>query len=262
MDDQNMTEGQRRRRADLVNAFSRRAWQPSERPNVVPRLLAGGAALVVVAGGAVAVGALTSQSHKHRTSAAADTVPPGAGRQSPSGVPIPAPPTQTPIPTPTASPTKSGGPKASKSAKHSAPAKHSASSAPALRHAEVRAASNEAPLGGGPPWTTLVLHAPYTLQPGKSVRTNRIALTMETGGDLVLRDKSNNVIWSTGTNRPGAHAILQTDGNLVIYSSGNRAVWGAGCWGHDNPRMVLQADANLVIQDKSGKPIWATDTWR
>ncbi|WP_285576554.1 hypothetical protein [Actinoallomurus iriomotensis] len=64
------------------------------------------------------------------------------------------------------------------------------------------------------------------------MRTNRIALTMETGG------------------------------NLVIYSSGDRAVWGAGRWGDDNPRMVLQADANLVIQDKSGKPIWATNTWR
>lgn len=135
-------------------------------------------------------------------------------------------------------------------------------SASRRKRAGTKAASNELPLAGGPPWTSRVLHAPYVLRSGRTVRTNRIALTMQTDGDLVLRDKGGKVIWSTGTHRPGAHAILQNDGNLVVYTASDRPAWGAGCQGHDHPTMVLQADANLVIKDKNGTPVWATDTWR
>jgi hypothetical protein len=214
----------------------------------VPRILAGGVALIVVCGVVLAVSALTSHSHKDRTTAAAaNTLQPGYRQQLPPGVFL----STSPIPTP--SPSKSRKPKVVASPKPSAPPR---------KHVKVKAASNALPSAGGPPWTTRVLHAPYVLRSGRTVRTNRIALTMQTDGNLVLRDKRGNPIWATGTNRPGAHAILQNDGNLVIYSTGNRPVWGAGCQGHDHPTMVLQADANLVIRDKNGKPTWASDTWR
>lgn len=89
MNDQNTTEQRRRQRADLVNAFSRRAWQPSERPQLGPRLIAGGAALILVAGGAFAVGALTSYDHRTaaeqraRMAAMSRTATPGPVVQTP-----------------------------------------------------------------------------------------------------------------------------------------------------------------------------------
>ncbi|WP_433174872.1 protein kinase domain-containing protein [Actinoallomurus sp. CA-150999] len=154
---------------------------------------------------------------------------------------------------PTVSPSKSRKPQAAASTK---------SSVPHRKPADAQTASAELPSAGGPPWTTRVLHAPYVLTPGSSVRTNRIVLTMQTDGNLVLRDKSGKPIWATGTNRPGSHATLQTDGNLVISTTDNRPVWGAGCQGHDNSTMVLQPDANLVIKDKNDSAIWASNTWQ
>ncbi|MCO5969097.1 RICIN domain-containing protein [Actinoallomurus soli] len=103
MDDQNTPERQRRQRADLVKAFSRRAWQPSERPNAVPRILAGGVALIAVAGGAFAIGAVTSHHSKtaaeQRTRMAAMTGP--GATQSPVVTQVPTL-TPTPLPTPAA----------------------------------------------------------------------------------------------------------------------------------------------------------------
>src|SRR5262249_19558236 len=137
-------------------------------------------------------------------------------------------------------------PSTSKSRKPQAAAS-TKSSVPHRKPAEAQTASAELPSAAGPPGTTPPRAAPDVLAPGSSVRTNRIVLTMQTDGNLVLRDKSGKPIWATGTNRPGSHATLQTDGNLVISTTDNRPVWGAGCQGHDNPTMVLQPDANLVI---------------
>lgn len=64
MSEHNSPERQRQERAKLVNAFSRRAWQPSEQPQVGPRLLAAGIAVVVIAGAVFGIGALTTYDHK------------------------------------------------------------------------------------------------------------------------------------------------------------------------------------------------------
>lgn len=97
MDEQNTTEQQRRQRADLVDAFSRRAWQPTERSKVGPRILAGGAALIVVAGAALAVGAATSHRHDRPTD---ERARPAAmtGTALPTLVPTPTPATPSPKP--------------------------------------------------------------------------------------------------------------------------------------------------------------------
>lgn len=254
MNEQNTTEKQRRQRADLVTAFSRRAWQPSERPQVGLRVLAGGAALVVVAGGVFAIGALTSYDHKSsvdkraRMAAMART-----GKASPAPAMVPTSPTvSTPSPSPSARPKHI--PKAGKSGKPKISAEA------ASHHGARSSSSNEMPSAGGPPWRSLVLHAPYVLRSGKTVRTNRIALTMRSSGDLVLRDKSGKVIWSTGTHGSGLYTEFQADGNLVVYASQRRVVWAAGPVGYDGATLVLQGDANLVIVDRNGSPVWGAGT--
>jgi hypothetical protein len=62
--EQNPNEQQRQERANLVNAFTRRVRQPSEQSRLAPRILAGGVALVLVAGAAFGVGAMSSYNHK------------------------------------------------------------------------------------------------------------------------------------------------------------------------------------------------------
>ncbi|MCO5999590.1 carbohydrate-binding protein [Actinoallomurus rhizosphaericola] len=68
MSDLKENERRRQERAELVNAFTRTAWQPSSRPQLGPRVLAGGAALIVVAGAAFGLGAMASYHHKQDAS--------------------------------------------------------------------------------------------------------------------------------------------------------------------------------------------------
>ncbi|MCO5969096.1 carbohydrate-binding protein [Actinoallomurus soli] len=68
MSDLNENERRRQERADLVNAFTRTAWQPKSQPQVGSRVLAGGAALVLVAGAAFGIGAMVSYRHKQAAS--------------------------------------------------------------------------------------------------------------------------------------------------------------------------------------------------
>jgi hypothetical protein len=83
---------------------------------------------------------------------------------------------------------------------------------------------------------------------------------MRSSGDLVLRDKSGKVVWSTGTHGSGLYTEFQEDGNLVVYASQRRAVWAAGPVGHEGSTLVLQGDANLVIIDRNGSPLWGAGT--
>lgn len=104
MSDDKSIEQRRRRRADIVEAFSRRAWQPSEHPGVGRRLLAGGVALIVVVGVVVAIGALTSyeerRSDERRARAAGipGTALGTSGAVSPSPSPTSASPSRKPGP--------------------------------------------------------------------------------------------------------------------------------------------------------------------
>ncbi|MDN3354820.1 hypothetical protein [Actinomadura sp. DC4] len=230
---------------------------PPDRPKktVLAGVAIGGA--VVLAIPILLIGRGSHDHKKEPAAAAAATVLPGDGQQP--GAFTSASPTVTP--TPTVSKKKKDKPKASKSATPKTSPKAS-SKAAGDHKVRVQSVSNQKPLAGGPPWKSLRLHSPRDIYPGKTVRTNRIALTMQAGGNLVLRDKSNKVIWSTGTHTAGVYAELQTDGNLVLYAGDRHAVWAAGCFGHNNPTMVLQSDGNVVILDSGGHPIWATGTNR
>jgi hypothetical protein len=64
LSDQSESEQKRQERAKLVSAFNRRAWQPSVQSQFSRRVLAGGAALIVVAGAVFGLGALSSYNHK------------------------------------------------------------------------------------------------------------------------------------------------------------------------------------------------------
>jgi hypothetical protein len=224
---------------------------PPDRPKkpVLAAVAIGGA--VVLAIPILLIGTGSHDGKKHRTAPAADRVLLGDGQQPPPGAFV----SNSPTPTPSASPSEKHKAKASKKATPTPSSKPSASA-----RARSRSVSNERPSASAP--RSRVIHAPWDLYPGHTVRTSRIAMTMQSGGDLVLRDKSNKIIWSTGTHRSGAYAEFQTDGNLVLYTGDRRVVWAAGSNGHDKSTMVFQADYNVVIIDHGGHPVWATGTYR
>jgi hypothetical protein len=226
---------------------------PSDRPRkpVLAAVAIGGA--VVLAIPILLIGTGSHDGKKHRTAPAADRVLLGDGQQPPPGAFVSNSP--TPTPTPSASPSEKHKAKASKKPTPTPSSKPAASVG-----AQTRSVSNERPSPSAP--RSRVVHAPYDLYPGHTVRTSRIAMTMQNGGDLVLRDKSNKIIWSTGTHRSGAYAEFQTDGNLVLYTGDRRVVWAAGSNGHDKSTLVFQADYNVVIIDHGGHPVWATGTYR
>ncbi|MGH3375159.1 MAG: hypothetical protein ACRDP6_10495 [Actinoallomurus sp.] len=229
---------------------------PPDRPKkpVLAAVAIGGA--VVLAIPLLLIGTGSHHGKKHRTTAAADTVLPGDG-QLPSGAYTSTSPSPSGTPTPShsASP-KHSKPKASKNAGSKPSAKASVGT---LAHRQ-GVPSSQRPLSGGNPFA-LEVHAAYDINPGKTLRTNRVALTMQSNGDLVLRDTSSKIIWSTGTHHSGSYAEFQTDGNLVVYFNGRQAVWASGTPGHQGATLVLQADDNMVIFNGQD-PIWASGTNR
>ncbi|MER8186558.1 hypothetical protein [Kitasatospora sp. NPDC094015] len=103
------------------------------------------------------------------------------------------------------------------------------------------------------------LGAVFELEPGRSIRSARAMLLMQSDGDLVIYDEFGRVRWSTGTAGRGRTARFQQDGNFVVYSGAGRAEWSSGTYGHPGARLVVQDDGNVVIYDQ-GQPVWATGT--
>ncbi|GAA4265820.1 GH25 family lysozyme [Frondihabitans peucedani] len=66
-----------------------------------------------------------------------------------------------------------------------------------------------------------------------NTRTNGLkgsAITLQSDGNLVLRDTAGKVRWLTKTSKAGAGCTLslQSDGNLVLRNKAGKAVWSAG----------------------------------
>ncbi|MEV5754650.1 hypothetical protein AB0L00_43160 [Actinoallomurus sp. NPDC052308] len=242
---------------------------PPDRPRkpVLAAVAIGGVVLLAVP--ILLIGTGSHHAKKHPAAATADRVLAGNGQQPLPGAYTSMSPSATPTSTPSAhathkpAATKSAEPKAAGKPSPSthAPRAHAAQkSGPSTKTARKGVPAGEKPMSGGNPWA-LEVHASYDLNPGKTLRTNRLALTMQTGGNLVLRDTSGKIIWSTGTHHAGAYAEFQTDGNLVVYINGRQAIWASGTPGHNGATLVLQADYNLVIYD-GHNAIWATRTNR
>ncbi|MFJ1794080.1 glycoside hydrolase domain-containing protein [Kitasatospora griseola] len=117
------------------------------------------------------------------------------------------------------------------------------------------------------------LSAGRRLDPGRSIRSGTVALTMQEDGDLTLRQRDDGrLLWSSRTGgHPGAYAVQQDDGNLVVYDVreggpwAGAALWSTGTWNSPGAYAVLQDDGNFVLYRRGGGPatggaVWATGT--
>ncbi|PJN23577.1 glycoside hydrolase domain-containing protein [Kitasatospora sp. CB02891] len=117
------------------------------------------------------------------------------------------------------------------------------------------------------------LSAGRRLDPGRSIGSRTVTLTMQGDGDLTLRQRDGGrLLWSSRTGgHPGAYAVQQDDGNLVVYDVrdggpwAGAALWSTGTWNSPGAYAVLQDDGNFVLYRRGGGPAtggvaWATGT--
>jgi hypothetical protein len=91
--------------------------------------------------------------------------------------------------------------------------------------------------------STIRMNAGQRLDKGQKIEVaGKAYLTMQTDGNLVLYNATNQPKWASGTNGKAAtHAIMQTDGNLCIYNN-TTYVWDAKSNGVSNS--YLEIDPN------------------
>ncbi|MGW1004772.1 hypothetical protein [Streptomyces sp. NPDC002520] len=107
---------------------------------------------------------------------------------------------------------------------------------------------------------TKVLHGTYVIGRGHSVATNRISLTMQQNGNLVIFDANGRARWSAGTSGRGDRAVFQGDGNLVVLAADGTTVWSSRTDGNPGAQLVLQNDGNVTIQAADGRFLWGSGT--
>lgn len=189
---------------------------------------------------------------------------------APPVVPTPVLPWGTPSDPPAEDPAPSekpeaGGPKPAQSPSDTADSDPSPKAAPAPKREHVKPVRQTRPApqrtakAATPNWGTRTVHGTHVLKPGQNVHSNRMRLSLQTDGDLVLRDEHGKAVWSTGTHASGTHVVFQGDGNLVLYSSTNATLWSSRTDGHDGAVLVLRANGDMaIIQGRS--VLWHTNT--
>lgn len=90
--------------------------------------------------------------------------------------------------------------------------------------------------------------------------------TMQTDGNLVVRNGSGSAVWSTGTAVAGSTLALRSDGNLQVRAPNGAVLWQSGVTGVGSERLVLGGDGVLKIYSgtwsgtrrlNATKAIWA-----
>jgi hypothetical protein len=96
---------------------------------------------------------------------------------------------------------------------------------------------------------------------GQSLETvdRNYRFVLQGDGNVVLY-KQGIPLWATGTDgKPATRLSMQSDGNLVLYDTSQNPLWYSRTAGRGNSRLLMQTDGNLVIYNTSGAT-WATYT--
>lgn len=108
-----------------------------------------------------------------------------------------------------------------------------------------------------PNWGTQTVSATSSIGVGQSWATNRIRMTMQPDGNLVVYNEQNKPVWAAMTFGENHRAIFQPDGNLVIHNGDDRAIWASKTHDFGGAQMVLRPDAKVVIVH-NGRVVWST----
>ncbi|MFF8504401.1 mannose-binding protein [Streptomyces anulatus] len=108
-----------------------------------------------------------------------------------------------------------------------------------------------------PNWGTQTVSATSSIGVGQSWATNRIRMTMQQDGNLVVYNEQNKPIWAAMTFGQNHRAIFQPDGNLVVHNGDDRAIWASKTHDFGGAQLVLRPDAKVVVVH-NGRVVWST----
>lgn len=108
-----------------------------------------------------------------------------------------------------------------------------------------------------PDWGTQTVSATSSIGVGQSWATNRIRMTMQQDGNLVVYNEQNKPIWAAMTFGENHRAIFQPDGNLVVHNGDDRAIWASKTHDFGGAQLVLRPDAKVVVVH-NGRVVWST----
>ncbi len=115
------------------------------------------------------------------------------------------------------------------------------------------------------------LFSGQSLTPGQTLQSDYgvYTLTMQSDGNVVLRNNASTPLWRTGT---GGNQfvprdfIMQTNGNLVLYDTSGQPHWESNTAGNPGAFLNVQADGNLVVYrvgsttQTANNALWASGT--
>ncbi|WP_221089892.1 hypothetical protein [Deinococcus aquaedulcis] len=87
-----------------------------------------------------------------------------------------------------------------------------------------------------------------------SSRDGRYNLCFQGDGNLVLYGPAG-ALWTTNTAGRGHQLRMQSDGNVVMVNASNQKIWETGTGGHSGAALAVQVDGNLVVYH-NGNVIW------
>ncbi|MEH2374771.1 hypothetical protein [Nostoc sp.] len=118
---------------------------------------------------------------------------------------------------------------------------------------------NKALAGAG----TSSLNTGELLSPGQYLISpnQQYIAELQSDGNFVLYDSSNNVLWASNTfDTEVNNIIMQYDCNLVIYDSNAIPTWATFTATASSCSLQLQDDGNLVIYKGDNTAVWASGT--
>jgi hypothetical protein len=101
-----------------------------------------------------------------------------------------------------------------------------------------------------------------TLKAGDSVSSGnkRFRLIQGADGHLGVYSRTKP-LWNTKTQgHDGASTTMQTDGNLVVRDGNGAALWDSETGGHPGAYRAMQDDGNAVVVSRGGKALWSSGT--
>ena len=110
-----------------------------------------------------------------------------------------------------------------------------------------------------------------SLLPGQTLQSDYgvYTLTMQSDGNVVLRNNESTPLWRTGTGGgqfDPRDFIMQTDGNLVLYDTSGQPRWASKTQGNPGAFLNVQDDGNLVVyragstSQTANNALWSSGT--
>ncbi|WP_439471579.1 hypothetical protein [Brevundimonas sp.] len=102
---------------------------------------------------------------------------------------------------------------------------------------------------------------PYTLVPTQKLTSanGQFTMTLETSGDLVIRNNAGTMIWNSCTGQGGSSMVrVGSTGQLTIYGLQLAPIWTAGPTGNSGAVLSLQNSGVAVLKTTGGSTLWTS----